>query len=1184
MTIKLKNVVDNKMNNPRSELYNEIKALLPEGRKKELLSTLNIKYGSVKYLKEKLEEVKNINFSKVEKPVNLDEKKKIIGIEVNFEWVRKASLPEEVLNKEPEPILETASSLEKRNYKRRYNYWIKNVVYVWLRNQPKRYGKRLLKGIEREIELEPIPIKQETYRFAVNEGRLEATLEAFKKKFIDYIGSPEYCLILQFDYKKTEDIINRSFMDVKLRYTEKKLNFFDNNGNVIVDNDDKMDGLCIPRLIQKEIFPKKSLDKIIDDMEDAFLNAKHMVIFADEDCVNPLKYEPKIDIRKNGITLRELEPYCRKYRIKVKVYDVDETLLYEYKPEKADHHKTTLMFILHDGHPYSIIDKVRRLQLSSKKQNVLTRLEILQKEEEEDNDNVFIHRRYIRDAPYDFDNIVGDFYTDDFQDLRDLFIWLYLKQGKIPKYKNDGENITKILINPNCNLFYNREYDIYKDKEDFNNHSSSSIAYDYFKDLDINNKMNINNLKSTFNKKTLEFCNLTHSFATTKQFKKPEDINNCVQYDINKQYSSILENAEMGWLVVSNKEDVKKYNGEQIFDNTLYYVEPSNFNPLIYTYGVYYGKLVRVALEDKLITKSEIKYSLKCNFETTKTFNKFVGKAYEDYQDKAKHIVNHYVGTLGRRNKKIGKLVFGENLQTMYNNYFLKEEIEFAYKYGEYEIMNKETGKLETRKLFLTSSVREIDNNNSLFMIRNQVIQYGNLQSYELSKKIGGTLIKIATDSVLMENPKNTLELSDKRGGLKLEKPKQLGKIDNEINKDKEYIHEKIELEIINIDDEYDFEELYTKTKNKSFFLTGQAGTGKSVVSNKYIEKLESEGKNIRKCAPTHIAGKSINGITCHKSFGYDICKKTHRSDYSSVDYIIIDEISMCDAIFYNEMNYIKRNNPSVIFICFGDFNQLPPINHQGKPYLYYTMFKHIFENIITFKINKRCGKEGEKMFKLIEEILDENRIESNKHFIERNFKKAEYQEKLNLCYTNARRKEINQHCMDIFKPDDAVFIEYKPEQEEEEYEYDMENDTLSLISNEEEKKVDYSQSIYLYQGLPLRSRRTYPKNKKNPENDINIVNGDQFLVVDYNDKEVLLFKDNSRFPNYNPDEVEEFSIKLTDNFLKYFNPNYAMTIHSSQCQSFNEPYTLHEIEKYDKHLLNVAVSRTRKLDYISYS
>jgi len=1175
MQSEKKNVVDNKMNNPRSELYNEIKALLPEGRKKELLTTLKIKYGSIKYLKEKLEEVKKINFSKVAKPVDFDKKKKLVGVEVEIDWLRKQSLPDEVLNKEPEPLSENATSDEIKNYNRRYNYWIKNVIYTWLRNQPVRYGEKMLKTGTRQILQSLTPI-QETYRFAINEGKIDATLKAFRKKFLDKHNGAEYTIILRYEYKKTEDIISRSFMDVELKYTEKRLNFFDKQGNIIVDNDDKMDGLCIPRLIQKEIFQKKTIEKIIDDMEDAFLNNTHMVIFADEDCVNPLDHTPSIDIRKNGITLRQLEPYCKKYRIQVKVFDIDETLLYQYKPEKIDKHKTTLMFIIHDGHPYSIIDKIRRLELSSKKQNVLTRLEIIEKhiEEKEDKEEQYSHFKYIPDAPYDFETIKGDLYTDDYQDLRELFIWLYLKKGRIPKYKNDGENIIKIIINHNCSLIYNREYDVYKDIKGFNNHTSSKIAYDYFTKMGEDLRLNINHLKSTFNKKTLEFCNLTHSLATTKQFNEVKDINNCIQYDINKQYSSILENADMSWLVVSNKDDVKKYDGCQIFDNALYYVEPSRFNPLIYSYGVYYGKLVRVALEDKLITKSEIKYYLSCNIEKSKAFPEFVKKAYEDYEDKGKNVVNHYVGTLGRRSKTIGKLVFGENLQTMYNNYFLKEEIEFAYKYGEYEIDG------ETRKLFLTSSVREIDNNNSLFMIRNQVIQYGNLQSYELSKKVGGKLIKIATDSVLMENPVNVLELSDKRGGLKLEKPKQLRRIDSEIHTDKEYKHEDIELEVINIDDEYNFEELYSKTENKSFFLTGQGGTGKSVVSNKYIERLESKGKNIRKCAPTHIAGKSISGITCHKSFGYDIIKKTHMSDYSSVDYIIIDEISMCDAIFYDEMNYIKKNHPSIRFICFGDFNQLPPVNHKGKPYLYYTMFKHIFENIITFKINKRCGEEGQKMFKLIEEILDENRIESNHHFIMRKFKQAEYLDKLHLCYTNKERREINSICMNQFKSEDAIFLEYTPK---EEYEYDVDNDTLSLVSDNDDEKIDYSQSIYLYKGLPLRCRKTYAKTKKEINNK-NIVNGDQFIVESFTDKECVIVKDNSRFPNYNPnEEPEKYTIKYTDNFLKYYNPNYAMTIHSSQCQSFNEPYTIHEIHKYDKYLLNVAIGRTRKLDFISY-
>jgi hypothetical protein len=666
---------------PRSELLKQIKALLPQGRKGELIKALNIKYGSVAELKVKLEEVKKINFNEVEKPVKepvnieiLDEIKKIVGIEVELDWVRKKSLPDEILDKEPEPILSTASSLEKKNYNRRYNYWLKNVVINWLENQPIRYGKKLLSGKERILE--PLPINNETYRFGVNEGNLTATLEAFKKKFINRYNGENYCLIIKFKYSKTEDIINRSFKDVPLKYTEKKLNFFNRDGNVIVDNDDKMDGLCIPRLIQKEIFQKKSLDKIIDDMEEAFLNnSSSIVIFEEEEkpvkepvnieildeiiddmeeaFLNPLDYKPSIDVKKNGITLRQLEPYCEKFRIQAKVFDIDETLLYQFKPKKIDKNKTILMFIIHDGHPYSIIDKVRRLELSQKNINVLTRLEIINKEkpEEELNEDEYTHRKYIADAPYDFDNIIGDLYTDDYEDLRDLFIWLYLKQGKIPRYKNDGENITKILINPNCSLIYNSEYDIYKNLDNFNNDTSSKIAFNYFKELEIESKLNINNLKSTFNKNTLDFCNLTHSYATTKQFKSVNDISKCIQYDINKQYSSIMETKNMGWLVMSNKEDVKEYKGQNIFDNCLYYVEPSEFNPLIYSYGVYYGKIVKMAIDDNLIKKSDIKYYLNCDVKKSDVFSKFVNDIYEKYGDVGKNIVNHYIGSLGRRNK-----------------------------------------------------------------------------------------------------------------------------------------------------------------------------------------------------------------------------------------------------------------------------------------------------------------------------------------------------------------------------------------------------------------------------------------------------------------------------------------------------------------------------------------------------
>jgi GTPase SAR1 family protein len=1149
------------MANLRKQIYDSIINLLPQGRKNELKKTLNITYAGIEALKQKKIEVENALRVPQEIPVDLslDTSKKMFGVEVYIEYIKKDLLPDTLLNKEPEPILPTASSLAKRNYNRRYNYWIKSVK-EFLRNQPVRYGKTLLSGARRILP--PIPIEERTFRFSVNRGKINKSVEAFKESFIEDKGGEVYCLIITFIKTETDQILNRSFMDVPITYTNKKLNFFNKEGAFIVDNSDKGDGLCVPNLIQKEIFPKKSIDKIIDDMEEAYKNDNSIV---------KISYSPfpcdgddeGLNIRKNGITLHQLEPYCKKYRIYMKVFDVDETLLYQCKPDVIDKHKTILMFILHDGHPYSIINVVKRLELTNQKTKVLLRKEIANKKKEEEEEFIPKHSKYIPDAPYDFENYVGDLYCDRYEDIRDLFVYLYLSKGLIPKYKNDGENIIRISVNPNCNLIYNKEYDVYKNLEDFDNHTSSKLAYKEMKDF------NIDNLKSTFNKNSLDFCNLTHSYATTKQFNSVNDINNCVQYDINKQYAHLLETIDM-WFVVGNKEDIQQYDGNTIFDDCLYYVEPSEFNPLMYSNGVYYPKLVKEALTDKLIKKTDIKYFLTCNQVRTKVFKEFVKNVYNNpkYENCSKNIVNHYVGSLGRRNKTIGKLIFGEDINTMYCNYFTNDDLQYAYKYAEYN----------GKKLFITSSVKTIDNNNSLFMIRNQIIQYGNLQSYQLSKRVGGKLIKIATDSILMENPVNVLELSDARGGLKLEKPKQLGGVDNKVDNKKVFEYNDFILNVIDIKDEYDFEEIYEKTKGKCFFLTGQGGTGKSCISNKYIERLEEEGKIIRKCAPTHIAGKSIGGMTCHKSFGYDITKKTHISNYSSVDYIIIDEISMCDAKFYDEMNYIKKNNPNVIFICFGDFNQLPPVKHTGKQFLYYTMFKHIFENIIQLKINKRCGEEAEKMFNLVLEILDEKRVETNTSLVHRNFKQAEYQEELNLCYTNKRRKEINAHCMNIFKPDDAKFIKYEEDKPEESEEENPEENDEEIKQDKEE--TIYGQDTYIYKGLPLRSKKTYQTGKKG---DLNIVNGDQFIVVDYDDEEVLLFKDNSRFPNYNPNEVEEFTIKFSKNFLKYFIPNYAMTIHSSQCQSFNQPYILHEVEKYDNYLLNVAVSRTRKLEYVKY-
>ena len=52
---------------------------------------------------------------------------------------------------------------------------------------------------------------------------------------------------------------------------------------------------------------------------------------------------------------------------------------------------------------------------------------------------------------------------------------------------------------------------------------------------------------------------------------------------------------------------------------------------------------------------------------------------------------------------------------------------------------------------------------------------------------------------------------------------------------------------------------------NKSFCIQGRAGTGKSTLSNKLVDKLIKMGKNVITMAPTNKAALIVNGMTIDK-------------------------------------------------------------------------------------------------------------------------------------------------------------------------------------------------------------------------------------------------------------------------------------------------------------------------------
>lgn len=127
---------------------------------------------------------------------------------------------------------------------------------------------------------------------------------------------------------------------------------------------------------------------------------------------------------------------------------------------------------------------------------------------------------------------------------------------------------------------------------------------------------------------------------------------------------------------------------------------------------------------------------------------------------------------------------------------------------------------------------------------------------------------------------------------------------------------------------------------NCSFFLTGEAGTGKTT----FLKRVQKEiNKNFLVLAPTGLAALSAEGETIHSFFGFPLEALDSYPEYNlnkdkhiiirKTDTIIIDEVSMVrcdivDAIDYVLRTELKSNLPfagkQIVFV--GDMFQLPPV------------------------------------------------------------------------------------------------------------------------------------------------------------------------------------------------------------------------------------------------------------------
>ena len=225
------------------------------------------------------------------------------------------------------------------------------------------------------------------------------------------------------------------------------------------------------------------------------------------------------------------------------------------------------------------------------------------------------------------------------------------------------------------------------------------------------------------------------------------------------------------------------------------------------------------------------------------------------------------------------------------------------------------------------------------------------------------------------------------------------------------------------------------------FFITGQAGTGKSTIL-KYFR--DNSCKNIAVLAPTGLAAVNVDGQTIHSFFKFplnllevEMKISPNKKLYKTLDTIIIDEVSMVRADVVDAIdNFLRINGPNkrksfggVQIIFVGDLFQLPPVLTGAEREYFLTKYPSPY-----FLSSNVFGKIKLKMIELSKiyrqsdqgfiDILNKIRVneagwteinELNKRF-EPNFEVKDNDFYITLTSTNRQADLINHQKLDQIK------------------------------------------------------------------------------------------------------------------------------------------------------------------------
>lgn len=419
--------------------------------------------------------------------------------------------------------------------------------------------------------------------------------------------------------------------------------------------------------------------------------------------------------------------------------------------------------------------------------------------------------------------------------------------------------------------------------------------------------------------------------------------------------------------------------------------------------------------------------------------------------------------------------------------------------------------------------------------------------------------------------------------------------------------------------------------KGYNVFLSGEGGTGKSYVIEKFTEHLEDEGIKYTVCAPTGLAALNVGGATLHRTFKLSTDLGDGSVEMDNVEeseVIIIDEISMCrrDIFQYIAKAIFAFENPLEEFelkkearvcrkkqiVVVGDFFQLPPVLTPGDKEILNKMeeqdkelgtdfYKHI-TNLEDTLYAFQCPEWDKFNFKNI--VLDEVVRQDDEEFVNNlNKIRKGNSEGLSFIKTKSCKKEDKKsiYLTATNKAADNL-------------------NTLNLAKIKEKEFVFEGAS----DGQVKESDKVVPnilKFKKgcrvmsviNIKNDMtDIVNGMCGTIEDINESEVTVLFDNGEIHTFKPykwsvkgfekrkvkDEEGKIVEKMVMSEIGTYSQiplklSYAITIHKSQGQTFDSvnldpvcflPGQLYVALSRAKNIDKLYLTKMLKTDYLKTS